>query len=139
MTDGSGETVEGGNLDRLQQLADTLNEVTAQLRNVAAFGHTTRRLAIGLIVSFVLDVLLTTGVTLLTVSALNQSGALHTSQLVACGISNQTRAEQQQLWVYIFQQAAPPKTAKERAAEQAFLAHVEQTFAPVNCAAVYRA
>lgn len=138
MTDGSGEAPQAGNLDRLQLLADTLKEVTAQLKEVAAFGHTTRRLAVGLIVSFILDVLLTTGVTLLTVFALNQNSTLHTSQLAACSISNQTRAEQQQLWVYIFQQAAPPKTAAERAKEQAFLEHVEQTFAPVNCAAVYR-
>lgn len=138
MTDGSEPVLEGDNLDRLQQLADTLSEVVRQLAAVAETGRKTRRLTVGLTVSFALDMILTIVVTLLTFFALNQGSQLHGSQLAACAITNQTRAEEQSLWAYIFQTAAPPKTAAEQVTEQKFLAHVDAIFAPVDCASVYR-
>jgi len=139
-------------LDQLASLGRSLAEVAASLALVAesakqtralavrleAYSRRNRQLTVGLTVSLVLDLALTTVVTLLSLSALNQGATLHTSQLAACAISNQTRVEQEQLWAYIFQQAAPPKTAAEKAVAQKFLAHVDATFAPVNCAAVYK-
>lgn len=138
MTDSSEPVLEGDNLARLQQLADTLNEVTSQLAAVADAGRKTRRLTVGLAASFVLDMILTVVVTLLTLSALDQGSVQHTSQLAACAIGNQTRVAEQSLWAYVFQVASPPKTAAQVAVEQKFLAHVDAIFAPVDCAAVYK-
>lgn len=138
MTDGSEPILEGDNLDRLQQLANTLSEVVRQLAAVADAGRKTRRLTVGLAVSFALDMILTVVVTLLTLSALNQGSAQRASQLAACAVSNQTRIAEQSLWAYVFQVSAPPKTAAQLATERKFLEHVDTIFAPVNCAAVYK-
>lgn len=138
MTDGSEPVLEGDNLARLQQLADTLNEVVKQLAVVADAGRKTRRLTVGLTVSFVLDMILTVVVTMLTFSALNQGSTLHASQLAACAIGNQTRAAEQSLWIYVVQISPPPKTAAQAAVTQKFLAHVSTVFAPVNCEVVYK-
>jgi hypothetical protein len=124
--------------EALAGVAESARETRALAVRLEAYSRRNRQLTVGLTISLVLDVALTTVVTLLSLSALNQGDALHTSQLAACSISNQTRVEQEQLWVYILQEASPPKTAAERASAQKFLAHVDATFAPVNCEAVYR-
>lgn len=132
-------------LARMEELGRALNEVAANLatereawQKVAAEGRKTRHLTIGLAVSIVFDVVLTVVIAILTVNALDQGSTLHASQLASCSISNTTRVEQQQLWVYLFQLSGPPKTAQAKAQEQKFLAYVDKTFAPVNCAQVYR-
>jgi len=121
----------------LAEVAKSAQETRALAMRVDAYSRRTRRLTTGLIISLVLDVTLTVVVTLLSISALDQGSALHGSQVAACAISNQTRVEQEQLWTYILQDAAPPKTAAQKAADDKFLAHVRATFAPVNCTAVY--
>jgi NAD-dependent oxidoreductase involved in siderophore biosynthesis len=125
-------------LERLDALGGTLDAVTKRLAQVAESSRRTRHLAIGLTISIVLDVILTVVVTLLTVSALDQGTTLHASQLSSCAISNQTRVEQAQLWQYLFDLSGPPKTAQAKAAEQKLLTYVDKTFAPVNCAQVYK-
>lgn len=130
---------------RMTELGDLLDTVSKRLKTVAdaqardrESAHRTRQMAIGLAVSIILDVVLTVVVALLSVSALNQNATLHASQLASCATSNETRAEQRQLWQYIFQISGTPKTTAEKAREQQFLAFVNTTFAPVNCAAVYK-
>lgn len=145
MTAGDGEVPPVDVWTRLIELGELLDKVSTRLEIMTraqavdrASGRKTRRLAIGLAVSIALDVVLTAVVTLLTVTALNQNAVLHASQLASCATSNDTRAEQRQLWAYVFQISGPPKTAAARTQEQKFLAFVDTTFAPVNCAAVYR-
>ena len=72
--------------------------------------------------------------TLLSVTALNQGTTLHASQLAACAIGNQGKVEQQQLWGYLFDLSGGARTAEDKQ----FLAFVDKTFAPVDCAAVYK-
>jgi hypothetical protein len=83
-------------------------------------------------------VVLTVVVALLTASALSQSSTLHASQLASCALSNETRAEQRQLWQYLFQLSGPPRTAAQKSQEQKFLGFVDSTFAPVNCTQLYK-
>lgn len=125
-------------LDRLDQLGTTLDAVSLRLTEVAASSRRTRHLAIGLAVSIVLDVILTAVVTVLSVSALSQGADLHAAQLASCASSNDTRADDRELWQYLVQLSGPPKTAVAKAQEDKLLAFVDTTFAPVDCAKVYQ-
>jgi hypothetical protein len=143
-TAGDGATYPADLWGRITELADLLDKVSVRLQEVStaqardrAASRRTRHLAIGLAVSIVLDVVLTVVVALLTVSALSQNSTLHASQLASCASSNDTRAEQRQLWQYLFQLSGPPRTAVQKAQEQKFLSFVDSTFAPVDCAKVY--
>ena len=120
-------------LSRLEALSDKLNDVSKQLQKVADASRNTRRLAIGLAVSLVLDVLLTITVTLLSLSALSQSAAQHQSQLASCAISNDSRTQQRALWGYLFNLAGGAKTSEQKQ----FLGYVNKTFSPINCAKLY--
>lgn len=145
MTPGDGGAPPVNAWARMAELGQLLDEVSRRLKTVSdaqivdrASSRRTRRLALGLAMSIVLDVLLTVVVALLTITSLNQNATLHASQLVSCANSNDTRAEQRRLWAYILRISAPPKTAAAKAQEQQFVAFVNATFAPVNCAAIYR-
>jgi hypothetical protein len=128
-------------LERMEAISRSLDAVAARLQQVATAQVTdrtasrnTRRLAYGLGASLVLDVVLTVVVTLLSLSALNQGNTLHASQLAACAIGNQSKAEQEALWGYLFQLSGGAKTTQQKE----FLAYVDKTFAPVDCARVYQ-
>jgi hypothetical protein len=125
-------------LARLDALTTSLGTIAKTLGEVSGAFHRTRRqgmrIAIALAVSFALDVALTIVVTLLSVSSLNQASAVHSSQLAACAVGNQGRVEQQQLWGYLFQLSGGAKTPQERQ----LLQFVDKTFAPVNCAQLYK-
>lgn len=113
---------------------DKLDQISRRLLEVASAGRRTRHLAIGLAVSIALDVALTVVVTLLSVSALGQGATLHASQLNACAVGNQDRAEQVRLWSYVFRLSGGAKTAQQKE----FLVFVEKTFAPVDCTHLFR-
>lgn len=113
---------------------DKLDLISKRLLEVASSGRRTRHLALGLAVSIVLDVALTVVVTLLSVSALDQGATLRASQLSACAMGDQSRAEQIRLWDYVFQLSGGAKTDQQKE----FLVFVEKTFAPVNCAQLYK-
>lgn len=125
-------------LTRLEQMSVTLEGVARRLQDVAETNRRenrrTRRYTLGLGLSLAVDVVLTVVVTLLSLSALSASSTLHQSQLTACGISNQTRAEQRQFWAaLVSQHKLPPVTVSG----EPLLAYIDKTFASVNCAAVY--
>lgn len=128
-------------LERLEALTQQLVMVSERLSEVAAAGAATagregrtRRLAVGLAVSFILDIALTIVVSILSVSALNQNATLHASQLSACALSNTTRADERLLWSYLFDLNGKPATSEVKK----FLAYVDTTFAPENCGALYK-
>lgn len=124
-------------LGRLEQLGQTLDKVAARIETVAGRERRTRHLAWWMIVSFALDIILTVVVTILTISAISQSSAGHRAQLAACAISNQTRAEQITLWHYVVELSSQnPDSNKAQLAR--FEAFVRATFAPVDCARLYR-
>lgn len=120
-------------LARMEALGETLNQVATTLNTVRERERTTRRLAIGLVISVFLDVALTVVVSILSVNALSQNSNLHQSQLAACAIGNQFRTQQVQLWDYLFQLSGGVKTAQERQLQT----YVEKTFSPVDCARLY--
>jgi len=129
-------------LARLDMLTESLGVVATQLGRVSELFTRTRRQGIrivaGLAVSFVMDVVLTIVVALLSVSSLSQASAIHVSQLTACSIGNESRVAQIQLWGYVLQLAGSPKTPAEEERDRKFLAYVNRTFAPVNCAQLYK-
>lgn len=124
-------------LGRLEQISSTLDETAKRIEAVAGRERRTRLLAIGMLVSFALDIALTVIVTVLSVNALSQASSVHQSQLAACAISNQTRVEQITLWNYVIQLSGQNPNA-DKAQLAKFEAFVKQTFKPVNCAKVYR-
>jgi hypothetical protein len=128
-------------LARLEALSAQLTEVAGTLAVVAeneaataARERRTRHLAIGLAVSLVLDIVLTVVVSVLSVTALSQNATLHASQLSSCSLSNTTRADERLLWSYLFDLSGKPASAEVKK----FLAYVDTTFAPENCAALYK-
>jgi hypothetical protein len=123
-------------MSRLETLSGTLDNVAARLQSVAGRERVTRRLAVGLVASLILDVILTVVVTLLSLSAVREGATLHASQLAACAVGNQARAEQVQLWSYVIQLSAQGPHGNQAELRQ-FKAYIDRTFAPVACARVY--
>ena len=124
-------------LDRLDSMTGALATVAGQLEKVAARERRTRLLAMGMLASFVLDIVLTVLVTVLSVNALSQASAVHQAQLAACASSNQIRAEQIMLWNYVVQLSSQSPNSNPAALHK-FEAFVRKTFAPVDCAKIYR-
>jgi len=129
-----GETLSTAALARLEAIGIQLDAVSVRLQEVSKSNRATRRLAVGLAVSLVLDVLLTVTVTLLSLSALSQGASLHQSQLAACAIGNDSRSEQQALWSYLFELSGGARTPQQKE----FLTYVDKTFKLVDCNAVYK-
>lgn len=125
-----------GMLDRLEQLGTQLDGVADKLGEVDVAATRTKHLAWGLAVSFGLDIVLTIVVTILTIGALSQSSSIHASQLAACAISNQTRAEERTLWGYLVSvsEESPSANKGELVKFQQF---VNKTFSPLDCQQIY--
>jgi hypothetical protein len=123
-------------LAQLTELGGKLDGVAARLAAVAGRERRTRQLAWALGFSFFLDIALTVVVAILTVSAVSQGSSTHQSQLATCAISNQTRADERELWSYLFQLSGGQE-AKSAEAKK-FLVFVDKTFAPLNCSALYK-
>jgi len=136
MTDDSAMLPSAVVLDRLDAISTMLDKVSRRIEAVAGRERRTRLLAVGMLVSFALDIVLTVVVTVLSVNALSQASSIHQSQLAACSISNQTRVEQITLWDYVVQLSSQNPNANKAQLSQ-FEAFVKKTFQPVNCAQVY--
>jgi hypothetical protein len=132
-----GEMLSAAVLARLEAMSDTLVKVAGRLETVAARERRTRRLTLGLVVSIVLDVTLTIVVSVLSANALSQGSTLHKSQLAACAIGNQTRRGDVELWGYVLKLSAKSPDSNQ-AQLRMFKAFVDKTFAPVDCAKLYR-
>jgi hypothetical protein len=147
-----------GMRDELRAVSDRLG--SAEERQAASDKQQTatdksvqrgRRLLIGLVISFALDITLTILVTIATFqahSASSQAKAtaaqLRANQITACGVGNQTRAEQIQLWSHLAAQSkpapgsTPQQIRRERQTVAALLAYVRQTFRHLDCRSLYR-
>ena len=123
-------------LERLEGIGTTLDAVSKRIEAVSGRERRTRLLAIGMLVSFLLDIVLTVFVTVLSVNALGQASAIHQSQLAACAISNGTRMEQITLWNYVIQLSSRNPNSNKAQLDQ-FGAFVRKTFKPVDCARLY--
>lgn len=142
MTPGDDEVPGGGALsavvlERLEGIGTVLDTVSRRIEAVAARERRTRRLTWGLAVSIILDVTLTVVVSVLSANALSQGSTLHRSQLAACAIGNQTRLGDVELWGYVLRLSAKSPNS-DQAQLRMFKAFVDTTFAPVDCAGLYR-
>jgi hypothetical protein len=140
-TPGVAESLPDPVLGKLDLLAGQLGDVVTELRalsdreeRTSRREKRTRRLALGLAISFGFDVVLTVVVSVLTSLALSQNATLHASQLSACALTNQTRASERVLWSYLFTLTKSPRTAEETK----FLGFVDKTFAAEDCSALYK-
>ena len=136
MGPGEDGTLGGEVLTRLEAISGTLENVSKRIEAVAERERRTRLLAVGMLGSFVLDIVLTVIVTVLSVNALSQASAVHQAQLAACASSNQIRVEQIMLWNYVVQLSSHSPNS-DPAALAKFEAFVKKTFKPVDCAKVY--
>jgi hypothetical protein len=122
----------------MTQVSGTLDEVAAGLLKAQAYERRTRRLTWGLLVSLILDVALTVVVSILSINAISQAQAVHQSQLAACAVGNQARADQLKLWAFLLATTAGnPGTNPAQLAQ--FRVFIGKTFKPVDCARVNRA
>jgi len=159
MSDGSGPVVTSARdlTGALNRLAGRLEEVKAgsedrdvQLANrdaqLATYGRRNRHLIWIAIISLALDMILTAGLTVVAIQAHHASSAAASARTAAsavarsdrdlCLSSNASRAQQVSLWNYILALSRPPATPAERERVTTFKAHLQQLFAPRNCAHV---
>jgi hypothetical protein len=135
-------------MDAARGLTEALNRMSGQLAQVqagseerdealAVYGRTNRRMIRALIVSVVLDVILTFAVGAVGVAAHNNSVALRrtsASNLALCQASNTARHQQIELWDFLLSLGKPPQTAAQRKAITDFRAHLAAIYAPRDCA-----
>lgn len=129
-----------------QGLTDALERMTGELQQVQVYGRRSRRIIVTLAISLILDVAVTIVVAIFAGqanSASTQASAtltqLHRTQIAACRIGNQGRAQEVALWEHIAAVGTTRKTpAKARREDRALLAYIRKIFAPRDCAAIYR-
>jgi hypothetical protein len=127
-------------------LTEALGRMTAELRQVQAYGRRSRRIIVALAASLVLDIAVTITVAVFAgqVSrATDQASAtlteLHKTQISACRLGNQSREQQIALWQHIATVGTTSKTpAKARHRDAALLAYIRRIFGARNCPAIYR-
>jgi hypothetical protein len=106
------------------KLQETVDEITG-------YGRRTRKLVWGLVSITFASVLLVVGTGYLFIR-------VHDSQLDSCTASNQSRAQQEQLWTTFLAIAAGPHPAPSVLPKLHELQHaVSATYTPVNCQARY--
>jgi hypothetical protein len=129
-------------------LTEALNRMSGQLAQVqasseerdealAVYGRTNRRMIRGLIVSVVLDVILTFAVGVVGVAAHNNAVTIQrtsASNLALCQAGNVARHQQIDLWDFLLGLGKPPQTAQERKTVTEFKAHLADIYAPRDCA-----
>lgn len=128
-----------------RDLQHALEGMTTQLAAVKATVRRGKRIIIGLIVSLVLDVALTVGVTITAAQAHEASaranatvGQLHATNVSACDAGNQTRESEVALWDHIFSLTSTSRmTPAQLATDERLLLFIRQTFAPRNCVQLY--
>jgi hypothetical protein len=131
-----------------RDLTGALNRMSGELAQVragseerdealAVYGRTNRRMIRALVVSVVLDVVLTAAVGVVGVAAHNNSVALSrtaASNLALCEASNVARHQQIELWDFLLGLGKAPQTAEQRKTITDFKAHLAAIYAPRDCA-----
>jgi hypothetical protein len=140
-------------MDAADRLTAALSAMTGQLEAVnkrldlaEKAARRSRRIIVGLVVSLVLDVTLTILVTVFALQAHNASAQasatvadLHATQIQACQIGNQTLAKEILLWTHLAAISTNAQTTTaQRKTDAQLLAFIRQTFAPRNCARIYK-
>jgi hypothetical protein len=143
--------------DALNRLAGRLEEVRADSEDrdrqltkrdaqLTTYGRRNRHLIWITIVSLALDLLLTAALTVVAIQAHAASSAAASARTTSIAVAqsdrdlclsgNAARAQQVSLWNYILSLSRSPTTPAERERVAMFKAHLQQLFAPRNCAHV---
>jgi hypothetical protein len=122
-------------------LTGALEGMTAELGRLAAYGHRNRRMIWGLVVSIVLDLILTGFVAVAAIQAHDANtaaGAAKASEMALCTAGNAARAQQVTLWTHLLSlppaAGSPARTKAQQEEIAAFGAYVKSIFKPRDCA-----
>lgn len=121
-------------------LAEQVGTLNTQVEAQESYGRRNRRMIWWLVVSLLLDVVLTAVIVTVAVQAnqaSDQAAEVHAQQVATCLAGNEARVNNEKLWGYVL--AVPP--SKPRTAEQLkqiddFKAFVQRTFAPRDCSKI---
>jgi len=129
-----------------QNLTQALTKMSERLDAAVARERRTRRIAWGLAVSVLVDVVFTVVVTLIAIQAHHASTAASNasmraqhasaSNLALCRASNVARHQQIELWDFLLQLAHGPETPQQKRNINAFRMHLDAIFAPRDCTAL---
>lgn len=134
LTEALGET-----RDALDRQSVELSKMKAELTAERERGRRTRKVVIGVVISLVLDLLLTVPVAWAVVradSADELSKANRVNQRATCVAGNESRRDVRELWnkVFSLSSTSPSPEQARRVAE--FKAFVEQTYADRDCSKI---
>jgi hypothetical protein len=135
----------------IEAMSENLQTVTGRLATTEKRELRARRVIRTLVISLILDVALTIGVTVSNIQAHVASdranstvAALHASQIGACKVGDQTRADQVQLWTFLTglsgpaPGATPAQIRQQKRITDKLLGFVHDTFKQINCAKLYK-
>jgi hypothetical protein len=128
--------------ERLSDVSDSIKVIPS----IEAYGKKTRKLTIGMIVGWVLDIALTIIVAVGLVTTSSQANQLRTVQYNACVAGNAKNAQEIQVLHKLFDLTGssvkqPGETEAQFEKTQTrlneFYAYLDKTYAPVNCTKRY--
>lgn len=120
-------------------------DMSDQVRRLGEVVRRDRRMTKLLIISVILDVILSLGMGYVAITATRADSQAHTNSTnakITCEVGNQARAAQINLWEYILNLSAnspqtPPPTAAQKHAQEElirkFRIYLLQVFAPRDC------
>jgi hypothetical protein len=131
-------------------MSGDLREVSSRLTTTEKREQRARRVIRALIISFVLDIALTIGLTVNSVSAHDASNRaaaassranatvaqLRAIQIAGCEAGNEYRAGQVKTWRKLLS-LAPPATPQAQSIAERFVAYVKLVNMPRDCKAIY--
>jgi hypothetical protein len=124
-------------MDGLAQQVGVLN---AQVDAQESYGRRNRRMIWGLVVSLLLDAILTVVIVTVKVQAnraSDQTAQVRTQQITTCVSTNEARALNVQLWEYVL--TIPPSqqlTEEQKKRISDFRVFLRRTFAPRDCSKI---
>lgn len=115
------------------------SELRKALNEQGNYGKRNRRAIYGLVISLMLDVILSVVVAVLAVKTADANSAArvnHQSQVAGCKATNTSRADNELLWDFFLQLSVPDESklpAAEKAKLHALQAKIVQTYAQRDC------
>jgi len=122
-------------------IRETMDTIGKSLTAIENYGKRTRQISVALILSLVLDILLTIGVAVLSTNAISQSDSTRAIQHSNCLSANEARADQIKLWntfiAIATEHPSPNETPQQKRNAQEeitqILSFVKSTFHPLSC------
>jgi len=140
MTDPSNDADVARTFAAAERLQDSMTDLRAEITTLRRYGQHNRRYIWGLVVSLVLDLVLSIVVAVVAVQANEASSVANQSrqaQRTTCEAGNQARAVSVQLWNYVLDATKddPRNQTPERKAQIAkFRTYMESAYAQRDCA-----